>query len=63
MSREFDEPGPLTTASLPDGSHVIYCIGSNDEGTDQLFYKVVRSTMDLQSGEWQVMSTALKRQK
>lgn len=63
MSREFDEPGPLTCALLPDGSHVIYCIGSNDEGTDQLFYKVVRSTMDLQLGDWQVMPTTLKERK
>ena len=58
---ELDLCGDISTACLPDGSHIIYCQTQDNDGVYGLAYKVVRSHLDLQQGNWHIIPPTLAR--
>lgn len=51
-------------AQLPDGSHILYVTGVAEDSSDsKIFYKIVRSPLDLLKGEWQQVPDDIREQK
>ncbi len=51
-------------AVLPDGSHILYISATSEEwDVCKVFFKIVRSAIDLQRGEWQMIPDGVKEEK